>query len=195
MAQAISSVAAHIAHEVAFSPDGKSVAITSGGNTVQLFDIDSGAARWKSGRRWAPGDITEVAFSADGSLLSVASASSSVLDAGDGHVLMRRFASGGDQFGVSTCISPDGRSLALCADRKSRSMTLGQAPRHLASSTTRFASACGIAPTAPQSRRSTEPPSAKTSACGTQRRANCKQGCTSRRRRTRCSSAAAGTCW
>jgi hypothetical protein len=44
-------VAAHIAHNVAFSPDGKSVAITSGGNTVQLFDIDSGAARWKFGDR------------------------------------------------------------------------------------------------------------------------------------------------
>ncbi len=71
MTQATRCVAAHLEPSVAFSPDGKSVAITSSGlvgGTLQLFDIDSGTARWK--HSWV--SITEVTFSADGSLLAVA---------------------------------------------------------------------------------------------------------------------------
>jgi hypothetical protein len=90
MTQATRCVAAHGVTAVAFSPDGESVAITYPGlvpGTLQLFDIDSGTARWK---RSAHGAFPPVSFSADGSLLAVAAkGKAKVLDADDGYVVMR----------------------------------------------------------------------------------------------------------
>jgi WD40 repeat protein len=98
--------------DVAFSPDGKSVAIKSSsfGDTLQLFDIDSGSARWKhSGHGFG---FTEVSFSADGSLLAVAADVVRVLDAADGHVVMRAGVASGGNVEARAVISPDGTRLA-----------------------------------------------------------------------------------
>jgi WD40 repeat protein len=106
MTQATRCVAAHEVSYVAFSPDGKSVAITSNGlaGALQLFDIDSGTARWKHSSRMFV--LRAASFSADGGLLSVGSgARATILDAGDGHVVFRRRVG---QLGVQALISPDG---------------------------------------------------------------------------------------
>jgi WD40 repeat protein len=107
MTQATRCVAAHPVSRVVFSPDGKSVAITSSGlsgGALQLFDIDSGTARWKHSNRMFV--FEAVSFSADGILLSVGrGARATILDAGDGHVVFRRRVG---QLGVQALISPDG---------------------------------------------------------------------------------------
>jgi WD40 repeat protein len=96
---------------VVFSPDGKSVAIMSSHgffvDTLQLFDIDSGTARWKHSA-----DVSAVSFNADGSLLAVAGdCKAKVLDADDGYVVMRCRVPGDGYSGTQTSISPDGTSL------------------------------------------------------------------------------------
>jgi WD40 repeat protein len=95
-----------------FSPDGKSIAImpSSFGDTLQLFDIESGAALWKhSGHGSA---FHEVTFSADGGLLAVGGSGDPViLGADDGRVVMRRKA-GTSQLWVLPVISPNGTRLA-----------------------------------------------------------------------------------
>src|SRR5215469_15905360 len=129
MTQATRCVAAHRVHDVAFSPDGKSVAITSsglgGGGTLQLFDSDSGTARWRYRRAWWV-DFTKGAFSADGSLLSVGGADkATILDAGDGHIVGRF----GPGYTTQAYIAPDGTWLiTLSPERPAGSTTLGQAP-------------------------------------------------------------------
>jgi WD40 repeat protein len=105
---------------VVFSPDGKSVAIRSHslGDTLQLFDIDSGSARWKHSSIWG---FTDVTFSADGGLLSFGgNDKATILDAGDGHVLMRRGFWAPDQSSVQAFISPDGAWLTAVRGRKVR---------------------------------------------------------------------------
>jgi WD40 repeat protein len=118
MTQATRCVAAHEVDGVAFSPDGKSVAITSSGfsSAVQLFDIDSGAARWKNSRLRAS---SEVSFSADGSLLCVGGWKAAILDAGDGHVVMWGPDSPWDDV-VRTSISPGGTRLITVREREVR---------------------------------------------------------------------------
>jgi WD40 repeat protein len=112
MTQAISCVASHGVSDVTFSPGGKRIAITSSnfGDTLQLFDIESGAALWKhSGRGIA---FHEVTFSADGGLLAVGGSGDPViLGADDGHVVMRRKA-GTSRLWVLPVISPNGTRLA-----------------------------------------------------------------------------------
>jgi WD40 repeat protein len=120
MTQATSCVAAHGVDDVAFSPDGMSVAITSSGfahAALQLFDSDSGTARWT-----CRGRVTEVRFSADGSLLCVGGSEATIRDAGDGHVVMRRRvpAPWGQESLVQTSISLDGTSLATVCGWKVR---------------------------------------------------------------------------
>jgi WD40 repeat protein len=107
---------------VAFSPDGKSVAITSSsfGDTLQLFDIDSGIARWK---HWGQGaGFLEASFSADGSLLCVANSvlKATILDAGDGHVVMRRRIRGAVESAGGAVISPAGTRLTTVGNRNVR---------------------------------------------------------------------------
>ena len=120
MTQITRCVAAHGVDKVVFSPDGKSVAITSSvfRGTLQLFDIDSGTARWKHGGFGS--SLTEVSFSADGSLLAVAGDRATVLDAADGHVVMRRRVRGGGDSPLRTLISPDGTSLTTVRGREVR---------------------------------------------------------------------------
>jgi WD40 repeat protein len=94
---------------VAFSPDGKSVAITSSGSvggTLQLFDIGSGTARWRYRRAWRVGFT---AFCADGSLLSVGGMDkATILDARDGHIVRRCGVWPGETGPTQAYISPDG---------------------------------------------------------------------------------------
>lgn len=91
MTRATNCVTAHGVDGVAFSPDGKSVAITSIGDTIQLFDIDSGTARWEHSH--GTGE-SEISFSADGCLLcirrtdAIKRTDAMILDAEDGHVVM-----------------------------------------------------------------------------------------------------------
>lgn len=127
MTQATSCVAAHRVRAVAFSPDGKSVAITSSpfsfGDTLQLFDMDSGTARWKHS---GYGDrFTEVSFSADGSLLAFAKGNATIriLDARDGLIVMRPISPllvGQTGTLLQAYISPDGLWLTTVYGRKVR---------------------------------------------------------------------------
>jgi WD40 repeat protein len=117
MTQPTRCVAAHgVTAAVVFSPDGKSVAIASRGPfgcTLQLFDIDSGTARWKRSAHGAA-----VSFNADGSLLADAGkGKAKVLDADDGYVVMRCRVPGDDQLGTDASISPDGTSLTTVRGR------------------------------------------------------------------------------
>jgi WD40 repeat protein len=111
MTQAISCVASHGVSGVMFSPDGQRIAIMSSGYTLQLFDIESGAALWK--HRGADVDI-DVDFSADGARLSVGGGADKVriLDADDGRVMLRRRNPMGGPGTRLTAISPDGTRLA-----------------------------------------------------------------------------------
>jgi WD40 repeat protein len=111
MTQAISCVASHGVSGVMFSPDGQRIAIMSSGYTLQLFDIESGAALWK--HRGADVDI-DVDFSADGARLSVGAGADKVriLDADDGRVMLRRRNPMGGPGTRLTAISPDGTRLA-----------------------------------------------------------------------------------
>jgi WD40 repeat protein len=128
MTQATSCVAAHRVRAVAFSPDGKSVAITSStfffffGDTLELFDIDSGTARWKHSGSGDP--FAEVSFSADGSLLAVVSGGSkaTILDARDGDIVMRPNPLLVGQAGtlLQALISPDGTWLTTVYGRRVR---------------------------------------------------------------------------
>lgn len=89
------------------------------GYTLQLFEIDSGTARWK--HFWA--SITEVTFSADGSLLAVASDKATILNARDGYILLRRSglaSGGGNASSLQALISPDGTWLTTVYGRKVR---------------------------------------------------------------------------
>ena len=134
MTQATRYVAAHRVDDVAFSPDGKSVAIMSSGvvggifhgSALQLFDVDSATARWKHSHY--RNDFTEVTFTADGSLLSVGgSGKPTILDAGDGHVVMRGGFSSDNQSSTKTraCISPDGTWLITFLGRRGRVYEVG----------------------------------------------------------------------
>lgn len=122
MTQASSCAASHRVSHVTFSPDGKSVAITSSsiGDTLELFDIETGARRWKhSGRGAAFGEVT---FSADGRLLAVGGSvpSIAILDTGDGRVVRRIRIRSGSQQWPEAVVGPDGMRLAVALDRKVR---------------------------------------------------------------------------
>ena len=120
MTRVSSCVVSHRVSGVKFSPDGSSVAIISSsfGDTLELFDIETGARRWKhSGRGAAFGKVT---FSADGRRLTVGGSTNSIpiLDAGDGRVMGRiNRVWSGSQMWPQAVMSPDGTRVAVAHDR------------------------------------------------------------------------------
>lgn len=154
---------------------------------------------WGSMRRPASGHsghggaFTAVSFSADGSLLCVGGSTARILDTGDGHVVMRRGVPGGDV--VHTSISPDGTSLATVCRWKVRVHDARSGAETLSFRYAASGDCLRYSPDGTRIATLDKHSLGKTSTCRTQRPANCRPRCTSLRRRIRCSSAGAGTCW
>ena len=103
---------------VAFSPDGKTLAIGCTDHRVELVDTDSGKPRMSLD--WPEGLFYSVAFSPDGSKLAgaVSGESTSLWDLSDGRLVWTRPSPAGStgQAGswiTTTTFSPDGQSLAV----------------------------------------------------------------------------------
>ena len=103
---------------VAFSPDGKTLAIGCTDHRVELVDTDSGKPRMRLD--WPEGLFYSVAFSPDGSKLAgaVSGESTSLWDLSDGRLVWTRPSPAGStgQAGswiTTTTFSPDGQSLAV----------------------------------------------------------------------------------
>jgi WD40 repeat protein/serine/threonine protein kinase len=96
---------------LAFSPDGRSLAGPGLGDTLMLYDVDSGLPTLSF--EGSPGAVLGLAFSPDGRTLiaSISAHSMRVWDARDGHLIRRVFGGHGGPV-AAVAFSPDGRIIA-----------------------------------------------------------------------------------
>jgi hypothetical protein len=116
MTQVGSFEASHKVTGITFSPDGRHLAVRSNGlgDTLELFDAQTGTRIWRHGARGA--GIGDVTFSADGQLLATGSSVNKpvVLGADHGRVVLKVDVPAINVF-VTAAISPDGTRLATAA--------------------------------------------------------------------------------
>jgi WD40 repeat protein len=107
--------AAHRVDDVVFSPDRRTLAVSSAsfGDTLELFDIETGARLWKHSARGCA--FLAVTFSGDGQLLATGGNvhQATVLAAENGRVIRRNRLASDTQALTHASITPDGARLAL----------------------------------------------------------------------------------